>query len=157
LQHNPIIDINVPEPIDFTNTEQNMFHRRDVARGDTQVREALSSDVTDNIYDYMMPSTWAGAADKLFDHDENGNLKYNFFTDFNKIFNPTYDNQGWVGLFGADQWAKEHPEATTTINTGIDLMLPYGIKGTKAITTSSPIMNYRLARRLDKALGPSIK
>jgi hypothetical protein len=111
------------------------------------VREALSSDVTDNIYDYMTPSAWAGLADKAFEGDYN----------FNQLFNPTYDNQGWVGLFGADQWAKEHPEATTTINTGIDLMLPYGIKGTKAITTSRPITNYKLARSLDKALGPSIK
>lgn len=124
-----------------------MFHRRDVANADAYVREALSSDVTDNIYDYMMPSTWAGLADKALEGGYS----------FNQLFNPTYDNQGFVGLVGADEWAKEHPEATTTINTGIDLMLPYGIKGTKAVATSNPIMNYRLARRLDKALGPSIK
>jgi hypothetical protein len=78
--------------VDFTNTDQNMFHRRDVANADAAVREALSSDVVNHVYDYMMPSTLAGAADKLFDHDENGNLKYNFFTDFNKVFNPAYDN-----------------------------------------------------------------
>lgn len=91
------------EAVDFTNTDQNMFHRRNVARADAEVREALSSDVVDHVYGFMMPSTWAGVADKLFDHDENGNLRYNFFTDFNKVFNPAYDNQGFVGLVGADE------------------------------------------------------
>lgn len=119
------------EAVDFTNTDQNMFHKRNVARADAEVREALSSDVVDHVYDFMMPSTWAGVADKLFDHDENGNLRYNFFTDFNKVFNPAYDNQGFVGLVGADEWAYEHPEATGYINTGIDFALPFGIKGIK--------------------------
>ena len=123
--------------VDFTNTDQNMFHRRDVVNADAAVREALSSDVIDYAYDYMMPSTWAGTADKLFDRDENGNLKYNFFNDFNRIFNPAYDNQGFVGLVGADEWANEHPEATALINTGVDLALPFGIKGVKNIASSA--------------------
>lgn len=105
-----------------------MFHRRDVADADAYVREALSSDVTDNIYDYMMPSTWAGLADKALEGGYN----------FNQLFNPTYDNQGWVGLFGADQWAKEHPEEAFAINFGADLLFPYGIKGAKtAIGTAA--------------------
>ena len=123
--------------VDFTNTDQNMFHRRNVANADAAVREALSSNVVDHAYDYMMPSAWAGAADKLFDHDEDGNLKYNFFTDFNKVFNPAYDNQGWVGLVGADQWAKEHPEEAFAINFGTDLVLPFGIKGIRRVGTAA--------------------
>jgi hypothetical protein len=121
-----------------------MFHRRDVADADAYVREALSSDVTDNIYDYMMPSTWAGLADKALEGGYN----------FNQLFNPTYDNQGWIGLFGADQWAKEHPEEAFAINFGADLLFPYGIKGTKATANAAykTGVEYRLARELDKSV-----
>lgn len=145
--------------VDFTNTDQNMFNRRDVANADAAVREALSSDVVDNVYDYMMPSTWAGAVDKLFDHDKNGNLKYNFFTDFNKVFNPAYDNQGFVGLIGADEWANEHPEATALINTGVDLALPFGIKGTKAAAgfVGNRFNTYRLANEINKSVQQGIR
>jgi hypothetical protein len=128
LQHTPIRDLTVTAPIDFTNTEQNMFHRRDVADADAYVREALSSDVVDNIYDYLAPSAWAGLADKALEGGYS----------FNQLFNPTYDNQGWVGLFGADQWAKEHPEEAFAINFGADLLFPYGVKGAKtAIGTAA--------------------
>ena len=145
--------------VDFTNTDQNMFHRSSVANADAAVREALSSDVVDHVYDYMMPSTLAGAADKLFDHDENGNLKYNFFTDFNKVFNPAYDSQGFVGLVGADEWANKHPEATALINTGVDLALPFGIKGTKAAAgfVGNRFNTYRLANEINKSIQQGIR
>lgn len=134
-----------------------MFHRRDVAKTDAAARQALSSYVVDHIYDYMVPSTWAGVADKLLDHDENGNLKYNFFTDFNKVFNPAYDNQGFVGLVGADEWADKHPELTEGINLATDILLPIGMKGVGTIPTPKRIVNYRLSNKLNKPIRQRIQ
>lgn len=62
-------------------------------------------------------------------------------------------------MIGADEWADEHPEATALINTGVDLALPFGIKGTKAAAgfVGNRFNTYRLANEINKSIQQGIR
>lgn len=93
--------------VDPTMTEQNMFHRAEVAANDARVRESAAFEKPMN---FLSPGQWFGAG---IDYLQGETDDF-----FGSIY---HGNSGWV----PDNFARENPRASALINFAGDIAIPY--------------------------------